>query len=411
VAVGKAVQGYYPAVIKPEEEGLWYSAQAAKTMNFRKKGVNGAKVNLFKGLIKNAHDGETMQAFSCPKSGGVRERRLVSYGHIRAVPNSDPVSIRYDEFEKCFLTFLEEVSANDLQIAGSLVADLASAEQELRGLTERQKDIQNLLTQPAYKDVAALADAARKLQPLIEDAQATVEGLRQRAYTDRPVAEARTLSKLLANSQGEEENALRLRLRVLLGNLIEGIYIKPEKLRNRRVKWIAQIFFTNGLCRELWSPLPVTDNNPLGEMRVCTDYGPTVVDLRDSSAARAVRVFDETAADDAPVVVPEDLQGALQAWMRDLRRRIGKESFKTVPAKVKAFLHVVGDMPAVSMDSLHWKRYVAWIRRQVRRQVLAVGTARIALNRIKEALNWLADQGRLERFPELSRSAASYIKR
>src|SRR5581483_11201089 len=97
-------------------------------------------VNLFTGIIFNAHDGYAMHVQTSPLGRNRRQRRLVSYGHLSSIKGADPVTVPYPEFERTALRFLSEINPADLAETDASDA-LDKREQELAGVDRRLSEL------------------------------------------------------------------------------------------------------------------------------------------------------------------------------------------------------------------------------------------------------------------------------
>jgi DNA invertase Pin-like site-specific DNA recombinase len=411
VPTGNPLAGYYPAVV---DEPLFYRAQAAKARNAKKKGPNGSFVNLFTGLVFNANDGHPMHLQVT--TGGPRkqaQRRLVSYGHHRKIPGSDPASVDLDDFERAVLSELREIHERDVLPRPDGAASLRSKEQELTGVRERLAALQGeLANTSSTAAVGALAAAARSLGEREDVLKADVERLREETHAGRPLGQVRQVADLLREAREEELDSLRRRLRSLIAELVESIYVKPQKLAGR-VYARLQLNYRNGLFRQATMFPHFTLGTP--------EAGPIdkfPVDLRDREAARSVdvvrfstdkrpgagyvclpagAVFPGGApgteeAVPLPAKLPRRLGEAAELWLRVVRAGKRRDSFKTVPPKVQRFVKVLGaDRETKMVDTAAWKRWTAYLKGQVKSGEMKALTARVAYSRAREFVRWLIE--------------------
>ncbi len=411
VPTGNPLAGYYPAVV---DEPLYHRAQAAKARNLKKKGPSGDFVNLFTGLVYNANDGHPMhlQVTRGSRRNKAR-RRLVSYGHLRKIPRSDPVGVDLDDFERAVLSELREIREEDVLPRPDGAATLRAKEQELAGVRERMAAVQAELATPGSEAaVGALAAAVRSLGEREDALKAEVERLREEAHARQPLGQVRRVADLLREAPAQEVDGLRRRLRSLIAELVESVYVKPQKLAGR-VYTRLQLNYRNGLFRQATIFPHFTLGTP--------EAGPIdkfPVDLRDREAARAVEVVRLSTdkrpgtgyvrlpagavfpggapgteeAVPLPAKLPRKLGEAAELWLKVYRAGKRRESFKTVPSKVRRFVRVLGaDQDTEVVDARAWKRWTAYLKGQVKRAEMKALTARVAYSRAREFARWLIE--------------------
>ena len=414
VAVGFVIKEYYPAVI---DEPLWYRAQVAKAKKLKMKGPNGQFVNLFTGIVFNAHDGQAMhiQVSRTPREEGVYvQRRLVSSGHTEKRPGSDPVSVDYFDFEAVVLSYLNEVRPEDLG-SKTGVTELRAKEQELRGIERHLARIEDDMSNPAdegeYQSLKASSAKTRKNR---NELRAEVEKLKGEVNAAQPLLHAHDTLKLLAEADDDQRHTLRLRLRSLLAELLDSVYVKPEK-HFGRVYCLAQLNFTSGLVKSVQFGPGFKDGSR--SQHEVGSFGNIALDLREKKAAKKIvfRKLAEALAKPAPAPdvkkIPTTVGAAAELFLRVRKANLAKASFRVVPSKVRRFVGFVGaDTATKEVGLQHWRLFVRWLRAEVSEKKLDDSTARVTHNRVREFLRWLIEQGATPAF-DFGGSAAEAMAR
>lgn len=409
VAVGNVIKGYYPAVI---EEDLWYRAKAAKAANLKQKGPNGLFVNLFTGLVFNAHDGHSMVLQTTRATHG-RQRRLVSSGHWQKIEGSDPLSVDLPTFERIALKYLSELRP---ELLGTKTGknEIRAKEQELKGIEVSLARIEADLPAAAAdaEEYAMLKSAARTARINRDEVRKAVEMLKAQSSGDKPLIEAQDVITLLALATDEDRHTLRLRLRSLLAEFVESIYIKPEK-HFRRVYCMAQFHFTGGLVKTVQFGPGFQGGSQ--QQHEINSFGAVSFDLRDRKAASKT-IFRRLAVEltkpaVAPVFksVPKTIGEAAALWLKVRKAEMSPASFRVVPAKIRRFVEFVQtDTPCSQVGIQHWRLFIRWLRAEVSDGNLSQVTARVAYSRVREFVRWLVENEATPAF-DVGQSAAKAV--
>jgi hypothetical protein len=274
----------------------------------------------------------------------------------------------------------------------------------LAGVETRLKEIEDELVEGGKSTV--LAAAARKLEQRRDVLVAEVEKLREELHADMPLGHAQSVWKALQEAGPDERHALRLRLRSLIGELVDKVYLKPEK-HYGRVYCMAQVRFSkNDHMTEVWF-------GPMGTLGYVG--GPEVYDLRNQGWARRTSLFAEAAAlhvepdTSVPSELPSKLSAAADVWLKVVRSTMRKESFRVVPSKVKRFVDFVGDMDVAKVNANVWNRWVRSVRSMLKKETLERSTARVLIGRSREFLRWLVANKLTVEFDGLNTSAEKLL--
>lgn len=380
---------YYPPVI---DETLWYRAQSKKAEHKKLKGPSSQFINLFTGLLYNAHDGQPMYLATTRHKRKTVQRRLISYGHQSKQEGSDPVSVLYDQFETVVLAYLNEINPEDLE-SGVSMTELKEKEQELSGIVGRLNELQAELEQPGTGVLRTVLAAISKLEERRETVAKEVEELKQDLHSDQPLSHAQEVLAILANADAESIVPLRIRLRSSISELVDKIYIKPEK-HYGRVYALAQIFFKTGLMKGVHFGPGFVGGTRWQIQDALKEY---TVDLRDREAANSKMIFTKLAKlliEPAEVVVPTNLPSTLgdcgEHWLTITKGTLSAQSFRMIPAKIRRFSEFIGvELSVGEFSRSHWALWVRSLRLQVKDGSLAHNTARVTYSRTREFVRWM----------------------
>jgi DNA invertase Pin-like site-specific DNA recombinase len=406
VPVGKPILNYYPAVV---DEAMWYRAQAAKERRKRQKGPNTEFINLFTGLVFNAHDGYRMHAQTTRREGYV-QRRLVSYGHLSKVQGTDPVTVPYHEFERIVLRNLSELDMADLQPRDSTTT-LAAKQEELSGIEQRLGELGVALADPQVRNSPTIMASVLSLEKKRTAVLEQIERLQAETHAGHPICQAQDVLHLLQAASPAQKRTLRMKLRSLISALIDSIYLKPEK-HYGRVYFVAQLFFRAGLVKQVMAG-PGMEIGCKEQTTACE----FTVDLRRREQANSVslcaqvaKMLMELPEPETSAEVADTVGAAADAWLRVARRSMAKKSFRVVPSKIKRFVTFVGgDLPTADINRAKWQKWGRWLRRQVATAQLARSTARVTYSRAREFVRWLIANERTAQFTGLEVSGNNAV--
>jgi len=409
VAVGEPILGYYPAVI---DEALWIRAQASKAAKLKVKGRPAADfVNLFVGLCWNVLDESAMNLQTSPYHDGTRQRRMVSYAYLKKEKGACPLSVAYWDLEKCVLSFVSELRVEDLQGSAS-VSDLRAKEQELLGYEGRLKEIEQAMADPLADDFLTLRNSARIVRERIEVLKKEVQKLKADISAEQPLQHCHEILQVLNSVEGDELQTIRLRLRSLLGEIIEKIYVLPEKHLGRI--WFAlQIHYVGGGRKQVLfipngqEPWIVGHSQQFkeGDVEDNSLYNywseKSGADLREwrkwigeSLFGHFAKTFFEPTDFSMPETLPLTIGACGEVFIDYLRSKIAKDSFRVVPSKIRRFVDFLGaDLPCVNLNSSRWAKYETWLRGEIAASRMAVLSGRVNRDRAREFVRWLVENG------------------
>lgn len=401
---GDVFPGYYPRVISDE---LWARATASKAKRKKLKGRKGNHINIFQGIMFNAHDGCAMhcQTTRAKRDNGVYvQRRLVSYGHLQNLPNSDSVSVPFERFEEIALHYLDELTLDEVE-SENTDGLLTEKEQELSGVELQIGEIQEHLT--SGTKLKALMPVLTKLEAKQTALLQEVEMLKGITPLATPLKETKNVLLTLRGATPEEAFELRLRLQGLVRDLVETIYIKPEK-HFGKVYCIAQFNLRNGKFKQINFGHCVFGGSTRAEDEISW-----TVDLRNRKAANKKQMLKGIAelCNDFPVVpvpdiVPQLLGEASKVWLAIARNNMAKSSYRVVPAKINRFVEFMGsDLHCSMVNKSRWDKWTDSLLDAVGKGEQEAATARIIWGRSRELVRWLVNKEIIKPIVGLEQSA------
>ena len=402
IPTGDVFPGYYPPVIN---EDLWYSAQSSKAKRKKLKGRDSGHINLFKGLLFNAHDGHQMHMQTTrDNSRNYIQRRLVSYGHLRTIEGSDSVSVDYDRFEELAISVLSEVKLVEVDHP---VADgvLVKKQKELATVEAKIAETQEAMMNGSIK---ALVPVLQKLEQRQTELQQEIELVKGITPLEQPLKDAKTTIEQLKGAMTDEAPALRLKVQGLVRDLIESIYLKPEK-HYGRVYTFVQFNFRNGKFKQCHFGPGVYGGSMWAEDEISW-----TIDLRDMKACKKqfLKGIAELCNDVPDVVipykVPSSLGEAAKMWLQVVRGQMSKESYRIVPPKIARFVEFFGeDLQCKQINANRWNK---WTQHLLKATDLSSKTALIVWGRSREYVRWLIEKGIIKAFEELNQSGLALFK-
>lgn len=227
---GKPIVNYYPRII-PDK--LFYQAQASKETRFKTKAAKRPFVNLFTSLLYGS-DGyprhiQTARG-AVRQKDGVRyiQRRLVSWGHWRGLPNSCPLSYDYHKLEEAVLRVLWELK-EELPPEKDI---LATKEAELQAIDERMEALGEELSRIS-KPLPQVLNAIRDLEERRERVRQEIGHVQTCGV--HPVKDAKDLLTMLDKAPDKDKHNIRLHLWRVICGIVKRITITCIKLPKRHV--------------------------------------------------------------------------------------------------------------------------------------------------------------------------------
>jgi DNA invertase Pin-like site-specific DNA recombinase len=242
--LGDPIKAYYPAVVTQEEYELARATAAANGGPRGKKTRQRRHVNVFRGLLVHAPDGESLQVRNKGTAAAPRLVLINAAGYEgRGVSRSFP----YEVFEDGILSRLREVKAMDVQPSkgtGPSKADVLKARKD-----NIEADLASLKADVKKKYSKTLSEVIGEKED--ELAQVATELQEELARSARPAAKAwDDLPGLVDLIRTAEDPAgARLQVRLALRTVVETIAV----LIVSRGSWrlcAAQVWFHGGAHRD-----------------------------------------------------------------------------------------------------------------------------------------------------------------
>lgn len=407
---GLPISDYYPRLI---DESEWYRLQASKEERKRAKGPSSQFMNIFDGLLRNAHDGHAMHI---QKSRAIRAgeevpvRRLVSYGAIRQIERTDKVGVPLDQFEQAVLWRLSEIDPADLLPKKRNENTLDDLNQELRGVEQRYQEIERILIDPDSKQKpAALSIGLSKLEQTRTALKAQIERQKIKQSPRASLGQVKSVTQMLAAAKNQDEiHELRTRLRARIASILDVIILKPEKHFGR--VWVAvQICFgeqyLGGIKHLAFGPEYLSDSLPIE------------IDLesrREAQTTLFAEIAKERAEPEAFIfdgVLPKHLGDAAGVWLAIAKSSMAKDSYRVVPSKIHRFVEVLGPKLKVSeITERRWNRWAKSLQVAIDDGSLKPSTARVSYSRAREMVRWFIELDEATSFPSLKKSARAALE-
>jgi len=279
---GEPIKNYFPAAV---EEDTWDRAQTALAQRKDKPGRVGKKsLSIFSGLLRDAASGGRILVSSQTRgSGKNRQKRRVLVTAASMEGREKSVSFPLDVFEPAVLSCLKEIDPADVmdsEPAGesaSLAAELARVKQSMGAIVadlEENGDSPAILKRLRDKE-SSHASLSRRLA----EARAL-----ERHPKAASLAEANTLI------EAASDEATRLRLRQLLRDAIEGVWVLVVPQSSGRLAAV-QVYFAGGRSRSYLIHYEPARRGRQGNWSVLSFAAaalPNAIDLRKPSDAAKV---------------------------------------------------------------------------------------------------------------------------
>lgn len=243
--LGKPIKGYYPAVI-PEE--TFYRAQAVKETRKRVSGRKGTVSNIFRQLLKDARDGQTMMLRRAGrKPNGKRQVSLVSVGAIRGLPGSVWITIPYQWIEDAFLHFCNEIKPKDFLTAKAF-DESESLAAKVETLESKMDEIKKKILTNA--DSESLLDVLLHVESEYKTAKASLEQVKGQNASGTVDAIQDTQSMLKYFQDAKDKDELRERLIPKIRQFVKEMWLCPFMQDGKKCVEL-QIFLKNGYHRRI----------------------------------------------------------------------------------------------------------------------------------------------------------------
>jgi DNA invertase Pin-like site-specific DNA recombinase len=235
---GDPIPGYFPAAVSEAE---WLAARAGAAQRRQRPGRIGRHVNVFAGILKDAHGGSSYVC-ATRSSRGYEYRVLVTSqsaggrGPCRGFP--------YPTFERAVLGMLREVDPREVLGNEAGPDEVAVLEGEQTRLREKMAELEAELLNG---QVASVAKVLRQLEGKEGDLAARLAAARQKAAHPLGGTWADAKSLIDALDTAPDPVDARLRLRSALRRLVDGAWVLVVP-RGRHRLCAAQVWFADGKC-------------------------------------------------------------------------------------------------------------------------------------------------------------------
>ena len=232
---GDPILGYYPPVIDQE---TWEKANLALSSRSDKPGRIGTKTtNLFTGLLKDAKTRSPMRIATQGQGNGKSYRRIRTLISAAAMDGrASSTSFPYSVFEEALLSKLREINPDDV-ICEEPESESVALTEEVAAIDRKVKTIQKQLLE-GEENIPALVSVLKSLDEKKQDRLKQLTLARQAEANPRSEvwSEAKSLLEVA------HDKSHRLRLRELMSNIIEDVWVLIVPLDEVRVASV-QIFF------------------------------------------------------------------------------------------------------------------------------------------------------------------------
>jgi DNA invertase Pin-like site-specific DNA recombinase len=240
-AAGEPIPAYFPPVVSEAE---WEAARAGATGRKQPKGRVGEHINVFGGLLKNAREGDTYY-MATRTNNGKHRRVLIAQ---RACENGSKVyGFDFDVFERAVLSLLKEIPPTEILGDTPGQNEVTKLSIELGNVRTQQETIAaELLIQ---KDIKALVKAAAALDAKEKELTEKLDEAKREAAHPAGECWGEAMSLIDALDAAPDPKDARLKLRMLLRQLVKEVWILVVPLTPTRRVAAAQVFFESGATR------------------------------------------------------------------------------------------------------------------------------------------------------------------
>jgi DNA invertase Pin-like site-specific DNA recombinase len=237
---GEPIPGYYPACVTPEE---WAASQGGRGRRDYPRGRVGEYINLFAGLLYNAREGDHYHVTTRTNTGTNRKVLIVQ----RATENGSKVyGFDFASFEEAVLSLLKEIKPKDVLGDRPGQEEVVVLSRELEHVLAEQEKLAADLLKGWSK---ALSKASRALDEREKELREQLAAAEAEAGNPAGECWGEAMSLIDALDTDPEPPARRVKLRSLLRQLVEEIWILVVPLSAMRRCAAVQVFFESGVCR------------------------------------------------------------------------------------------------------------------------------------------------------------------
>jgi hypothetical protein len=221
--IGEPIPGYFPAVISEQE---FFAARAGASQRRLKRGRNGKIVNVFKGLLNNARDGDSYfvtTAFTPRTRGGKGpgDRVLKNMGSVQG--RAKCFTFPFSTFESAVLSCLHEIDPHDILNGNSGPDDTLALRGQFDAVEDELAEVAAFMSANGFSQT--LGKRITELEAHKDQLAAKLALAREKAAhpLSESWGEAKTLlSRMIAADSSED---VRLRLRSTLRRIVESVWL------------------------------------------------------------------------------------------------------------------------------------------------------------------------------------------
>ncbi|QDT24445.1 recombinase family protein [Gimesia chilikensis] len=396
VPAGQPIEDYYPAAISQD---LWYMAQNEKGKRKPNIAKHDPYVNIFKGLVFNANDRHSMHMIRSRRKSDY-QRRLVSYGHIRKLDDSDSVSVDLSELNRMFLETLLAIQPSDISpTQTNSQKDISKCESALIDIKKRMKEVETAMIDAAGSPISILVSSLNKLEEQKKEYKKRLSELKSQQHNN--AIDMLYMAEFLSKSPNENE--LRQRLHSKMVDAIDKIWIKPEK-HYGKVYALVEIFWANKTTMtEFVIGHGVADVSIKGTTAIHHNFGTPAspklfaFDLRDQKSAnrmvlhKLAKQCNEIKPYELPDKIPATLNEAIDVWINIQRAEQKKGSFRVIIPQIARFKEFTAKNKITRKShfkdgiQFKWQKYLL---KKIKTEDISQGTARNTYNRARQFLRW-----------------------